>query len=370
MESYSSVKDGAGSMSSGGVCQYRPLTIDEENIAVKALIRYSERYPEVYKQSSDYLKSQLNENFFYHVRYMRESLATNDPAIFLDYISWVKVRLDSLNIPRVTLERSLGAFNDVLLRELPKEAGERASAYIAKANDSLTHPPLDIPTYIRDDNPLANDARAYLAAVISPNREDARLLLMGLLDRNVSVRDIYRYIFQPVLQETGRLWQTHQLSIAQEHYITAATQLFMSLLYDRMMEEKRKQKRKNRYIITTCVSDEHHDIGIRMVADFFEMDGWDTLYTGANTPSQSLIKMIQAHRADAIAISCTIAFHIPWAFELIQEIRAEPTLSGTRILVGGYLFNLKPDLWQCIGADAGASTADEAVEKVNRLISR
>jgi len=355
-------------MSSGGACQYQPLPIDEENIAAEAFSRYRELYPEVYKQSSDYLKSQINEDFSYLVRYMRESLAVDDAAIFLDYISWALVRLDSLNIPRVTFKRSLGAFNDILLRELSVEAGTRASVYIARANDVLSLPQGEIPSYIRDDNPLAGNARAYLAALISSDREGARILLMGLLDKKVSIGDLYRYVFEPVLQETGRLWQIHQLSIAQEHYITAATQLFMTLLYDRMREEK-VQQRKDRYIITTSVSDEYHDLGIRMVSDFFEMDGWNTFYTGANTPARSVIKMIRDHHADAAAISCTMAFHIPRVFELIQGIRADPAISGTRILVGGYPFNLKPDLWQCMGADAGASTADEAVEKMNRLFS-
>ncbi|MDD4138379.1 MAG: cobalamin B12-binding domain-containing protein, partial [Methanoregula sp.] len=143
----------------------------------------------------------------------------------------------------------------------------------------------------------------------------------------------------------------------------------IALLYDRMMKESRKQNRKGRSLVATCVSDELHDVGIRMVADFFEMDGWDTQYLGANVPAASIVAMIRDRHADAIAISSTMPYHIPRVYELIRAIRADPTTAGTRIVIGGYPFNLMPDLWKRIGADAGAISADEAVEKVNRLVS-
>jgi len=345
------------------------VVLDEEKIAAKAYDRYGVLYPEEFRKSSDYLKSRLSEDLLYHAKYLRESLAIDNSAIFLDYVSWVRVLLASLHFPHDTLEKSLVAFNEVLLQELPNEEGGKASAYISRARSLISGPPREIPSFIREDNPLAAPARAYLSALIAGNQESARVLLMEQLDRKVSIRDLYRYIFQPVLQETGRLWQMQQVSVAREHSITEATRLFMALLYDRMMKESRKQNRKGRFLVAACVSDEFHDVGIRMVADYFEMDGWDTLYTGANTPAASIVAIIQEHHADAIAISTTMPFHLPRVNELIRAIRADPNTAGTRIVVGGYPFNLMADLWKCVGADAGALSADEAVEKVNRLVS-
>jgi methanogenic corrinoid protein MtbC1 len=136
-----------------------------------------------------------------------------------------------------------------------------------------------------------------------------------------------------------------------------------------MMEESRKQERKGRSLVATSVSDEFHDIGIRIVADFFEMDGWDTLYTGANTPAPSVVAMIRDHHADAVAISSTMPVHISRVYELIRAIREDPKTAGTHIIVGGYPFSLVPNLWKCMGADAGAVSADEAVGKANQLVS-
>jgi len=356
-------------MASGNNSLYHPVAMDEGKIATMAYDRYGELYPELFRKLSDYQRSHTLEDFRYHVRYLRESLAVDDPAIFLDYVSWLQVVLTSYYLPADTLATSLVAFNEIVLKELPEEEGLTASAYIAQARALLASPPQEIPSFIREDNPLAAQARAYLSALFATDREKARVIIMEQLDRKVPIRDLYRYIFQPVLQETGRLWQIRQVNVAQEHYITGTTEQFITLLYNHVMTESRNQKRNGRSLVATCVSDELHDIGIRMVADFFEMDGWDSLYIGANVPAASIVAMIRDRHADAIAISSTMPYHLPRVYELILAIRADPTTAGTRIVVGGYPFNLMPDLWKRIGADTGALSADEAIENVNRFVT-
>ncbi|HEY5309978.1 MAG TPA: cobalamin B12-binding domain-containing protein, partial [Casimicrobiaceae bacterium] len=51
------------------------------------------------------------------------------------------------------------------------------------------------------------------------------------------------------------------------------------------------------------VSGDLHELGARMVADFFEMEGWDSYYTGANTPTGGVVQAIVERRPDVLAIS-------------------------------------------------------------------
>jgi len=177
----------------------------------------------------------------------------------------------------------------------------------------------------------------------------------------IPVRDLYLHVFMPVLRETGRLWQTRKISVAQEHYVTGATQMFIALLYPAMLSVSRRGKRRGKTVVAACVSGELHEVGIRMVADFFEMDGWDTDFIGANTPSQSFVATVKDQRADLVAISSTMSFHLLMVHELVMALRSDPETSKTRIVVGGYPFNIMPDLWKRVGADAYAGSADEAV---------
>jgi methanogenic corrinoid protein MtbC1 len=103
-----------------------------------------------------------------------------------------------------------------------------------------------------------------------------------------------------------------------------------------------------------------------MVADFFEMEGWDTTYLGANTPTAGVLQMLADRKADVLAISATMTPHISAVAEMIARVRASD-LGKVRILVGGYPFNLSPDLWRRVGADACAQDAEQAVLVANRL---
>ena len=143
----------------------------------------------------------------------------------------------------------------------------------------------------------------------------------------------------------------------------------MARLHDRALISGRGKKRdRGTSAIAAGVGAELHGLGIRMVADFFEMDGWDTYYTGANTPARSILELAQVRKPDVVALSTTMSRYLPDVEYLIRSLRADRSTSGTKIIVGGYPFRIVPDLWKQIGADAVAGTADEAVAVADRLV--
>ncbi len=97
-------------------------------------------------------------------------------------------------------------------------------------------------------------------------------------------------------------------------------------------------------LLAAWVEGELHDVGARMVADFFEMDGWDTTCLGANTPGDALIEALRARGATLVAISATLDVHVHTSAELIAAVRASPDLAHVRIIVGGRPFQLAPAL--------------------------
>jgi methanogenic corrinoid protein MtbC1 len=188
-------------------------------------------------------------------------------------------------------------------------------------------------------------------------------MILGAAERGTPVREIYVQVFQATQREIGRLWQLNEISVAQEHYCTAATQFIMSQLYPYLFTEESK----GRKLLAACVEGELHEIGIRMVADFFEMEGWDTTYLGANTPAFGMVDMLGKLKPDLLAISATMPFHVHLVSELIDMVRGSP-VSGVKIIVGGYPFNTVNDLWSKVGADAFARDADEALLIAGGLI--
>lgn len=212
---------------------------------------------------------------------------------------------------------------------------------------------------------LNNTARLYLVSLINKDRHEAERIIMKSIDQGTSIRDIYLNVFQPVQWEIGRLWQTNEITVAMEHYCTAATQFIMSRLYEHIFSSNKI----GRNMVATTISGELHELGIRMVTDFFEMDGWDTYYLGANTPNDSIVQMLNETNADILAISATIYFNIPQVTELIEYVRNEIHPENLKIMVGGKAFNSYEDLWKDTKADGYATDADGAIKEAIKLIN-
>lgn len=182
-------------------------------------------------------------------------------------------------------------------------------------------------------------------------------MVLEAAESGVDVRRIYLEVFQPSQREIGRLWAEGKISVAHEHFCTAATQLIMSQLYPRIFSTEKH----GGTLVATCASGDLHELGVRMVADFFEMEGWHTYYLGANTPVEAVVALSVERKADLVAISATLTRHLSQVEELTREIRQLPDLARTRVLVGGHPFNQDVDLWKQMGADGTARDARDAV---------
>jgi methanogenic corrinoid protein MtbC1 len=203
----------------------------------------------------------------------------------------------------------------------------------------------------------------YLTALLRAKRRNATSLIMRALDAGTDVRDIYLRVFQSAQYEVGRLWQMNKITAAQEHYCTAVTQSIISKLYPHIFSAERN----GHQLVASCAFAEQHEIGIRMVCDFFEMEGWDTHYLGAGTEPESVVRAIIEKRAELALVSVTVGLHLTRAKALINLIRSSEACQGVKVLVGGYIFNALPDLWRKMGADGYARDAREAVAVARKL---
>lgn len=300
----------------------------------------------------------------YHLTYLAEAVEADDARLFSEYLAWVKVLFAGLQFSDHVLPMTLDCTREVLATALPAaESGPILAILDASAAD-LAHTPISSRSFLDGDGPLDALARRFLDALLAADRFSASQMILDAVRRGVSVADIYLHVFQRTQREIGRLWQTNRISVAQEHFCTAATQLVMSQLYPYIFTGERKERR----IVVACVGGELHEIGARMVADFFEMKGWDSYFLGANTPPNSILRTVEERRADVLALSATMTFHVSQVTGMIRDLRTASTLP-TRVLVGGYPFNLAPDLWRKTGADGYAPDAESAIVEAGRVLA-
>ncbi|MGD2041519.1 MAG: cobalamin-dependent protein [Anaerolineae bacterium] len=300
----------------------------------------------------------------HHLTYLAEALAVADPILFIDYVGWIKSLSVGSGDPDDVLVMTLESMVAVLNERLAPDLASLAASYITAGLERVTEASGAVPSFLPEDAPLASLAREYLAALLAGERHVASCLVLDAVESGTYIKDVYLHVFQRSQYEIGRLWQMNRVTVAQEHYCTAATQLIMSQLYPHLFSMDRIGRR----LVATCAGDELHELGVRMVADFFEMEGWDTYYLGANVPADSILQACVDNEADLLAISATMVFHVQQVADTIERIRTSLPTGALKILVGGYPFNIAPDLWRKVGADGHALDALGAVKLAGQLL--
>jgi methanogenic corrinoid protein MtbC1 len=202
----------------------------------------------------------------------------------------------------------------------------------------------------------------YLNYLLEGNSKAARALIIDIYEKGLSMGFIYFGIFEKALKEVGNLWEAGKIDIWQEHFISEVTM-------DSMREIKAREKRKKHRacsVIGVTAGPELHNIGLKMVLDMLEMEGWNTVYLGSNVPVQSLVKAVATEKPDLVAISVTMDYHIDSAKYMIEAIKENFIENPPKIVIGGGAFKNNPELWKTTGADKFSSNTEDMLELMGR----
>ncbi len=215
--------------------------------------------------------------------------------------------------------------------------------------------------------PMSPLAREYLELILAGKREEAGELVHNSVKAGLDVRDIYSEVFERTLKEVGLMWKNNKVDAAMEHYYSATTQMIMSQLHPYIKPEARAKKQYTCLALSVC--GEMHDVGVRMVADFLEMDGWKTFFLGSNLCNEDIVNTTLNRSVDLLALSATMFFSVESIARAIRAIRGSKKLHDLAIMVGGRPFNQDRELWKKVGGDGCADSAKQAVALANRLVA-
>lgn len=327
--------------------------------------RYYAEFPEIAARFGPMGRKKCVEDAQHHLAYLAAAVSTKSPALFENYVGWAAALLAHYDVHQSDLGENLRCLRAALIEQLPPRAAEQATAYLDSGLRNLRVPRGRTKSFLSQDQPYAELASTYLNALLHGDRKTAQRAVLDAVAAGMSEKDVYLHVFQPCQFEIGRLWHERRVSVAHEHYCTAVTQTIMGHLYVSMFHSARVGKTA----VVCCVGQELHELGARMVADFFEMNGWDSIYLGANTPAREVVTSVTEHEADIVCLSVTLTRHIAELLEVISALRAGTGGRRLPILVGGNPFRLVENLWKQVGADGFAPDAQSAVNLANGLVS-
>lgn len=179
---------------------------------------------------------------------------------------------------------------------------------------------------------IAEAQNEFRQALLLGNRIKGSAIMRQFIDQKVPLPELYESIIKKSLYQVGELWEFNKITVADEHMATAVTESLLNDFYQMIISNIRTGNK----VVVACVENEMHQVGIKMVADIFEMNGWDAYFLGANIPTSELIKFVHQVQPKIIALSVSIYFHIPILEKMITEIKK--VFPNLTIIVGGQAF--------------------------------
>jgi len=169
--------------------------------------------------------------------------------------------------------------------------------------------------------------------LLAGNKELCSNIIQDKLKTGIPIKKLYEDTLKTALYKVGELWEFNKISVATEHLASAIVEAILNEVYNDIVSGEKNQKS----VIVSCVEQEFHRIGIKMVSDIFEMNGWNSYFLGANTPTSELLSFAEIIKPDIFAISLSIYFHLPMLETMITETRKK--FPDIPILVGGQAFS-------------------------------
>ena len=169
----------------------------------------------------------------------------------------------------------------------------------------------------------------YTNGLLHGDKEKCTQIVEDLISQNVQIKDIYVDLFQRSMYHIGKMWEQGQLSISEEHIGTEITKSLLSKYASKFAADKKV----NKTALISCIDKEFHEIGARMAADVFEMNGWNTYFLGASMPTREIVKFIEIKKPDVVGLSFNFYMNLLRLFEVIDHIKK--SYPDQKIVVGG-----------------------------------
>lgn len=188
----------------------------------------------------------------------------------------------------------------------------------------------------------------------------------GLAELDAQGRDLacfYDDVLAPAARRVGDMWHTGRITVADEHAATATLQRTMAAA--RAIIEP--DEPRDALIVLACPEAETHAVGLQMLADVLEVDGFDVRVLGADTPAHDTARYAVDKGAAAVALSCATPIGLVGLANTISAIRgATPALP---IVVGGRCLEMYPNVLAPDAAIPVAFTTRDGRDALRILLS-
>jgi DNA-binding transcriptional MerR regulator len=166
-------------------------------------------------------------------------------------------------------------------------------------------------------------------SMIDMEEEQFEKILSNLILRYGFEKTITEIIY-PFLEKIGILWQTQNISPAQEHFISNLIRQKIIVAIDGLPIPPKEASR----IVLFLRENEMHELGLLFYHYVCRRAGYRTYYLGQNVPFEDLVKVAAVHNPEILLTSITSNTNSMSAETYLKKLSS--AFPGLRILASGY----------------------------------
>lgn len=126
-------------------------------------------------------------------------------------------------------------------------------------------------------------------------------LLVYLIQNRIAAADVFDRGVAPTLRDIGRRWARGELSVGEEHRMSAV----MSDALHGVRDAVRPEGRSGRRALVGSLAGNRHDMAANMVRITLEAEGWTVTYLGGDVPTQDFAFQQERTRSELVCMSVT-----------------------------------------------------------------
>lgn len=190
------------------------------------------------------------------------------------------------------------------------------------------------------------------------------LVLDSLKNGKIDIVTLYAEVLTPSLKNMKFAEEDARVVVWKEHIRSSIVRTIIESCYPYVIEQRKGHG--NGRVVVVCPTEEYHEIGARMVADYFTLLGFEVTFVGANTPLDDVVAGIRHEKPKYVAISVSNFFNLVAARRSMGALLKARKEDGAKfkILVGGGAFLKNPALAKGMGADKLLQTYDDIAKYV------
>ena len=175
------------------------------------------------------------------------------------------------------------------------------------------------------DEEWVEDAFRYMTAMDTDALE--RTLWRAFL--TLGAKPFLDQVAAPLLARAGTAWAAGRVSPAQEHLGSGVLERVLT-----WMNDPSKSDRSGPTVVVATLPGEQHALGARLAAAAASVEGWRTVYLGANLPVEEIAEAAMNVEADTVAISAVQTDDVDRTARLLEELRGLLD-ADVELMVGG-----------------------------------